>query len=255
MVPKFMPTRKVWGVMQKDYLKNRSLVKPTSSWTFKDVNSERGTEAFLALGFDKKDFPKPKPIGTIERCIKLAARKDDAIILDSFAGSGTTAQAVIRFNREHGGNRKFILIEMMEYADEVTTERTKRVIAEEQSLIDEGGNNSFSFYELGAPIILDDKINPDVPIETVKEFIYYLETKQAYKKDSDEKALLGVNSGCAYYFFYTPGKTVTLNRRKLSCIKTKAESYVIYADNCTLSDEELKNYNITFKKPGDIERF
>jgi adenine-specific DNA-methyltransferase len=41
LIPKFMPTRKVWGIMEKDYLDGRSLVKPTSAWTFKDVNSER----------------------------------------------------------------------------------------------------------------------------------------------------------------------------------------------------------------------
>ena len=72
LIPKFMPTRKIWGVMQKDYLKGRSLVKSTSLWTFKDVNSERGTEEFIALGFDKRVFPKPKPLGTITHCIELS---------------------------------------------------------------------------------------------------------------------------------------------------------------------------------------
>src|SRR5690606_29776139 len=54
---KWMPTRKIWGVFEKDYLEDRSLVKPTSSWTFKDVNSERGSETFINLGFDKRIFP------------------------------------------------------------------------------------------------------------------------------------------------------------------------------------------------------
>lgn len=81
LIPKYMPSRKVWGIMEKDFLKDRDLVKPTSSWTFKDVNSERGTEEFIALGFDKRIFPKPKPVGTIKRCIKLATMRED-IILD-----------------------------------------------------------------------------------------------------------------------------------------------------------------------------
>lgn len=127
LIPKFMPARKIWGVMQKDYIESRSLIKPTSSWTFKDINSERGSEVFINLGFNKKDFPKPKPVGTLQRCIQLSTDKND-IILDSFAGSGTTAHAVLNMNKADGGDRKFILIEMCDYAETITAERVKRVI-------------------------------------------------------------------------------------------------------------------------------
>lgn len=113
LVPKFMPARKVWGVMQKDFLDGRALVKPTSSWTFKDVNSERGTEDFVKLGFDKRVFPKPKPIGTINRCLLLGSSKD-ALVLDFFSGSATTAQAVMTLNAEDGGNRQFIMMQLPE---------------------------------------------------------------------------------------------------------------------------------------------
>ena len=119
LIPKYMPTRKIWGVMQKDYLEGRSLVKPTSSWTFKDVNSERGTEQFVDLGFDKRIFPKPKPIGTIYRCCKLVTdNRKDSIILDFFSGSATTAHAVMQLNAEDGGNRKFIMVQLPELTDE-----------------------------------------------------------------------------------------------------------------------------------------
>lgn len=117
LVPKFMPSRKVWGVMQKDYLENRGLVKPTSSWTFKDINSERGTEDFISLGFDKRIFPKPKPVGTIKRCLKIGSKYND-IILDFFSGSATTAHAVMQLNAEDGGNRKFIMVQLPELTDE-----------------------------------------------------------------------------------------------------------------------------------------
>ena len=118
LIPKFMPTRKVWGVMQKDYLEGRSLVKPTSSWTFKDVNSERGTEDFINLGFDKRIFPKPKPIGTLRRCIKLCSGDKTDIVLDFFSGSATTAHAVMQLNAEDGGHRKFIMVQLPEPCDE-----------------------------------------------------------------------------------------------------------------------------------------
>lgn len=117
LVPKFMPARKIWGVMEKDYLEGRSLIKPTSSWAFKDVNSERGSEEFIELGFDKRVFPKPKPIGTIKRCLKLSTSNDD-IVLDFFSGSATTAHAVMRLNAEAGGNRKFIMVQLPEVCDE-----------------------------------------------------------------------------------------------------------------------------------------
>ncbi|SDJ15521.1 site-specific DNA-methyltransferase [Proteiniclasticum ruminis] len=117
LVAKFMPTRRVWGIMQKDYLEGRSLVKPTTSWTFKDVNSERGTEQFIDLGFDKRIFPKPKPLGTIERILRLSTSHSD-IVLDFFSGSSTTAHAVMRLNAEDGGNRQFIMVQLPECADE-----------------------------------------------------------------------------------------------------------------------------------------
>lgn len=117
LIPKFMPSRKVWGVMQKDYLDGRSLVKPISAWTFKDVNSERGTEEFVKLGFDKRIFAKPKPIGTIKRCSKLTTYKN-GIILDFFSGSATTAEAVMQLNAEDGGKRKFIMVQLPEKTDE-----------------------------------------------------------------------------------------------------------------------------------------
>lgn len=118
LIPKFMPSRKIWGIMQKDYLEGRSLVKPTSAWTFKDVNSERGTEDFINLGFDKRIFPKPKPIGTIKRSIILASKKDDEIILDFFSGSATTAHAVMQLNAEDGVKRKYIMVQLPEETPE-----------------------------------------------------------------------------------------------------------------------------------------
>ncbi|MBQ2886416.1 MAG: site-specific DNA-methyltransferase [Alphaproteobacteria bacterium] len=117
LLPKFMPTRKIWGIMEKDYLDGRDLVKPTSSWTFKDVNSERGSEEFIELNFDKRVFPKPKPVGTIFRCAKLSTIDEDTV-LDFFSGSATTAHAVMQLNAEDGGKRKFIMVQLPEVCDE-----------------------------------------------------------------------------------------------------------------------------------------
>ena len=113
LVPNYMAVKKRWTVMEKDYLSEDSRVKATSAWTFKDVNSERGTEQFVELGFEKEDFPRPKPIGTIMRTIMLATKNDD-LIMDFFSGSGTTAQAIFQTNIQDNANRKFILVQTNE---------------------------------------------------------------------------------------------------------------------------------------------
>jgi adenine-specific DNA-methyltransferase len=105
LVAKKMVRRKVWTVYEKDYLSDDERVCPTSAWTKKDFNSERGTEQFTGLAFDKDEFFKPKPIGLLNHILDFATREDD-IILDSFAGSGATAQAVLEINKEDGGNRQ-----------------------------------------------------------------------------------------------------------------------------------------------------
>lgn len=119
LIARFMPNRKIWGVFEKDYLEGRSLIKPTSSWTFKEVNSERGSEQFVDLGFPKEAFSRPKPLGTIHRILDIGAQPttDALIILDFFAGSGTTGHAVMAQNAADGGNRRYILVQLPEPLD------------------------------------------------------------------------------------------------------------------------------------------
>lgn len=115
--PTYMSIKKRWTVMERDYLPDDLRVKATSAWTFKDLNSERGTEQFVELGFDKNDFPRPKPLGTIIRPLELASEEDD-IILDFFSGSGTTAHAVMNLNAVDGKKRKFLMIQYPEVCSE-----------------------------------------------------------------------------------------------------------------------------------------
>lgn len=202
-------------------------------------------------------FDTEKNVLLIQRIIDWIVRPGE-IILDSFAGSGTTAHAVLNMNKTDGGNRKFICIEMMDYADTITAERVKRVIngyGEGKKTVDGTGGN-FSYYELGEPLLVDDKLNNAVSTEKIREYIYYMETKQALPEASaDEPMLLGVHHGAAYYFNYEKDASTTLNAAFLKSIKTQAEAYVIYADTCVLSENKLQQFNITFKKiPRDIAR-
>ena len=202
-------------------------------------------------------FDTEKNVLLIQRIIDWIVRPGE-IVLDSFAGSGTTAHAVLNMNRADGGNRKFICIEMMDYADTITAERVKRVIngyGEGKKAVD-GTGGSFSYYELGEPLLVDDKLNNAVSTEKIREYIYYMETKQALPEAAaEEPMLLGVYHGAAYYFNYEKDASTTLNAAFLKSIKTQAEAYVIYADTCVLSENKLQQFHITFKKiPRDIAR-
>ena len=100
-------------------------------------------------------FENPKPPGLVKHLIELVCDQN-ALILDSFAGSGTTAHAVLALNKEDGGNRKFILVECEDFADTITAERIRRVIngapeARDESL-QEGLGGSYTYCTLGNPI-------------------------------------------------------------------------------------------------------
>ncbi|MBI5326795.1 MAG: site-specific DNA-methyltransferase [Deltaproteobacteria bacterium] len=93
-------------------------VVPSTWWPFEDVghNDEGQKETGELLG--KKIFSTPKPVRLIKKTLTISTAKEDDIILDFFAGSGTTAQAVLELNKEDGGSRKFILVQMPEQCDE-----------------------------------------------------------------------------------------------------------------------------------------
>ena len=202
-------------------------------------------------------FDFPKPVQLIQYLLGFYSNADD-IILDSFAGSGTTAHAVLNMNKADGGHRKFILVEMMDYADSVTAERVKRVIkgyGEGKNTV-EGTGGNFSFYDLGEPLLHGDVLNENVGVEKIREYVYFTDTKASLPESHPEEPyFMGVHIGSAYYFYYEKQAVTTLNRGFLHAVKTKADAYVIYADLCTLSEAELEKYHITFKKiPRDITK-
>ena len=226
-----------------------------SSWGVFDAQS---TTVFLKQIVPSIKFDNPKPIKLLNRIIEVATRKD-SIILDSFSGSGTTAHAVLNTNKFDGGNRRFILVEMEYYAENLTAERVRRAIDGygEGNKAVEGTSGDFTFYELGRPLLLPDgNLNEAVEAEKIREYVWYMETKRPMKPVSSENPYyLGNCCGTGYYFYYERDQLTTLNHQFLNTIQDRAESYLIYADLCTIPDEELKKYNITFKKiPRDIQK-
>lgn len=248
-------------IVKKTFLKDQKGIVPSNIWwDVEDTGHNRNAKYELLKIFEglhsSEVFKTPKPTKFIDKILQMFSA-DNLIVLDSFAGSGTTAHAVLNMNKADGGNRKFILVEMEDYADSITAERARRVIdgyGTEKKAI-EGTGGDFSFYELGDELLRDGQLNGAIGVDKIREYIYYTETKKPPVIKAGEPYYLGMHVGTAYYFYYERAELTTLNREFLHTIETKADGYVIYADLCTLSDRELEKYHITFKKiPRDITR-
>lgn len=259
ILPEFFFSRNGYGVLsRKAYINEVSGRPVTNFWPFSETGHTDEASRLLKLIFGGTAvFDTPKPPRLIERILQIAGDQE-TLILDSFAGSATTAHAVLAMNKADGGDRRFILIEMMDYADRITAERVKRVITgygEGKNAV-EGTGGSFSYYELGEPLFIGEKLNPAVEKDKISRYIWYMETRQPMEKGQNKNLYyLGEYNGTAYYFCYDPDRPCVLDYAFLSTIAQKADSYIIYADRCMLSREELLKFGITFKKiPRDIAR-
>ena len=245
-----------WQVYQKFYLEDKK--KAVSNlWNDIDGNKKATRDVRDIFNDDSIKFDFPKPIALIERILRLDS-SSNMIVLDSFAGSGTTAHAVLNMNKADGGHRKFILVEMMDYADSITAERVKRVIrgyGEGKNAV-EGTGGNFSFYDLGEPLLVGDCLNEAVAPEKIREYIWFMETKQPYAPPSGGNPYyLGKHNSTGYYFYYEPQRVTVLDYAFLSTITEKADGTVIYADRCSISEDKLAKMGVTFKKiPRDISR-
>ena len=224
------------------------------------VDTNEVASTLLTTIFGEKTFDFPKPVTLISYLANFINNKD-AIILDSFAGSGTTAHAVLNLNKKDGGNRKFILVEMEDYAENITAERVRRVMngyGEGKNAV-AGTGGAFDYYELGASMFDQEKnLNEEIDEEKIREYIYYTETKRHLdrKRTEEAKYLLDTYNGTGYYFYYEKDCLMTLSIDTLGIVTERAEQYVIYADICTVPPQVLAARNITFKKiPRDIKRF
>lgn len=285
----------------------------------KMFRTTNGTHELAGMFPDASEmFTYPKPQALVETVISLLGT-EDCLVLDSFAGSGTTGHAALNLNAQDGGTRNFILVELGDYADTVTAGRCKKAIAgyvsqsrtrtilhnqkitatdlrkgdkliadlkamanaqsenfdkiEGPKVVDgqvqvigtrlesqdvPGLGGSFDFYELGDPLLVDDKLNTTVPVSIIREYIWFTETAVAYEHpESTNEFFLGKHNGTAYYFFYVPEEVTTLDHQFLATLDPEhaCENYIIYADRCVLSSEQLNSASITFKKiPRDITR-
>lgn len=249
--------RKGWTPYYKIFADEQKERQVETIWFHKEVGSNRTAMRELKMLFGgEKNFNTPKPISLVERIVEICTL-ENSIVLDCFAGSGTTAQAVMNMNKKDGGKRKFILIESENFIENITVERVRRVAQGYSGISGTGGD--FSFYEMGESLFNNQRmLNESIDIEKIREYIWYMETRQDYKNNLPEslgKYFLGTNQGTDYYFFYEKDDTTILNFDFLSTLQKIASAYVIFADVCTIDEKELMRLNISFKKiPRDISK-
>ena len=185
-------------------------VVPQTMWFYKDVGhtQEAKKELLELVDFDTSDdvFITPKPTRLIQRILQIATDRD-SIVLDSFAGSGTTGHAVLKQNAEDGGSRRFIQVEMLPaVATKITASRATRAIAGYSNAKGEqiaGLGSGFQFCRLSAEPLFDadGQIRRDVTFAQLAEFVWFAETGTGFAGNADSP-LLGIHSGRAIYLLY-----------------------------------------------------
>ena len=237
---------------------------------FKDLitNIGGGNTLRRTLGLE---FPYPKPVNLIKLLIGVAASKD-AIVLDSFAGSGTTAHAVLALNKADGGNRKFILIECEDYANDITAERIRRVIngtaTAKDATLRHGLGGSFTYCELGEPIDEEGMLSGETlpAYETLANYIAYVATGSSLEGIArHDDYLFGETDASRFYLIYEPklafleSHAAALDGHRAAqiaaqCKKDGKKAYV-WASQKFMSQKDLTAMGITFcQLPYNIHR-
>ena len=207
----------------------------------------------------QRTFDYPKPSQLIRDIVSFAADKD-SIILDSFAGSGTTAHAVLALNKEDGGNRRFVLIECEDYVDSITAERVRRVIkgvpSAKDATLKSGLGGTFSYFKLGKPMrqesLLDGSNLPDY--EKLGSYLFFTATGEEFAPDQLRRDRWFVGRSRLYDVFLIYDADVeklkdmalTLDvARKLP--RTK-RTKLVFAPTKYVEPELLHRYRITFQQ-------
>jgi len=250
---------------KKTYLSEVSeRMRPWTFWKYEDFGSTRQANAELREILGRGKFQNPKPSKLVRQIIDLVA-DNNSLIIDSFAGSGTTGHAVLALNKEDGGNRKFILVECEDsIAKDITAERLKRVIrgysykkSNGEKVEVEGLGGGFKFLELGNPLF--DKHKQIIGQPSYKDlagYIYFTETRCTidWRKANREDWYVGESSGIHYFIIY--GEKSDLDEGFVEIAKRYEGKKVVYADAVMVDDDELERFGIVFKQiPYEIRTF
>ena len=215
------------------------------------------------LGSNQFSYPKPSLL--IKEILSLCTQMGD-IVLDSFAGSGTTAHAVLALNKEDGGNRKFILIECEDYADTITAERVRRVINGVENAKDEtlqkGLGGSFAYCTLGEPLEIETMLTGETlpPFATLAAHLLFTATGTSVGENTlvqkNDDGLFYSDDKNNYYLLYKPdiaflqSDDAILNKehavRISEACRKDGKKAIVYAAGNYIGQRELTNLGIVF---------
>ncbi len=257
--------------------------EPRTKRYLSEVQEGQPPDVFLSpeiVGFNKEGtselrdifgeggvFPQPKPIKFIKFLLELL-RSKDAIILDSFAGSGTTAHAVMEQNREDGGSRRFILVEVEpKIAREITAVRLERVSEgytyEQKGRLQNvfGTGGTFSYYHVGETF----SEKQEIPFSEMAQLLFFKETgtpmavdialslvegdRPAYSScttnEKRQRAFLGSADGIGVYLLNSDD---ILTEELISRLPRHDGMKIIHCGGTQLTEATLKHHGITFRQ-------
>lgn len=232
------------------------------------MNQEGGRIVQRLLG--SKAFAYPKPLSLVRSLIRATTRQND-LVLDSFAGSATTAHAVLDLNNEDGGERRFILIELdPDICRNIAYERLKRVIegytwkdARRNSRQEEAVGGSFRYCELGETLFdAHGQIRSEVSFADLARHAFFSSTGSPLPSGAPcDTPLVGIHKNTAIYLLYNgimgdqreEGGNV-LTRSLLASLPPHNGPKVIYGEGCLLGREYLQEQDIVFRQtPYEIK--
>lgn len=214
-------------------------------------------------GHDIPDFITPKPLRLLRRVLQIATLPGD-LVLDSFAGSGTTAHALMDANTEDGGDRKFILVEMdTSIARNVTVERVRRVAEGYTNAKGEqvpGLGGAFRYCVLGEPLFDGDgQLSGVLSFEALARHLYFTEfgdplpPRKVGEKPLGEDGFIGSFESCALYLLFKPGQATLLDRSALKALPHFGGERVVFADGCSVPEAALAAAGVRFRQiPYDV---
>lgn len=260
-----------WTVHTKQYLKdmNGDTREGKAFSIIDNIYTQHGTNEIITLFGDAQIFPFAKPSALLKTLIRIGTSiEGEDIVLDSFAGSATTAHAVLEQNAEDGGNRKFILVEMEDYADKITAERVRRIIKGVPNASDEklkkGLGGTFSYFELGEPIEMESILEgAKLPgYLDLARYVFYTATGEEFDPAQIDEArnFIGASKEYEVFLFYKPdleylkATALTLDRAKnLGAYKGKKR--LVFAPSKYLDQDYLLQYHIEYAQlPFEIYR-
>jgi DNA modification methylase len=253
----------------KRFLSEVKDLVPETIWTYQEVGHTQDAKKEVLRILGGMEAPlTPKPVDLIQRICWIASEPGD-IILDSFAGSGTTAHAVLRMNAEGKGERTFVLVQQpydtkdnetahLNICESITAERVSRVIkgydyirrgpkGKKTPMKEAGLGGTFIYARLGPRLFgeyrdLGDKLPA---YEELAKYIFYTETSREFdaKAVNKKTGRIGEHKGTAYYLLYTPDakKDVALDTAWLKEVANKEEcrKLVVYCEKLWLHRDDL----------------